>query len=148
LTNTFRLASALAICAIALAAATVASASSRHGITRGSFSTSCGWRCWGDDDLVDALRGSNVWCKWNLDRVAVHIRLSNTSDNDIAATIKTSYWVRDYGRHGSSLHALKTVEIEAHTTAEWTGDAGRPDDVPAGAPIEKCGPSLYAIRKK
>jgi hypothetical protein len=144
--NNFKLASAVALCAALFLAAAAASASTRQGKTRGSFSTSCGWHCWGDDDLKDDLRGTNVWCKWNGDHVAVHIRLSNVNDHDVVATIKTSYWIRNYGRHGSSLHSLKTIDVDANSTIDWTGDAGKPNDVPTGAPIERCGPSLYAIR--
>ena len=147
MTRSITLAAALALCAALVTTATAASARNRHGITRGSFSTSCGWRCWGDDDLVDGLHGRDVWCKWNGDHVDVHIKLSNTGDSDVAATIKTSYWIRNYGRHGSSLHALKTIELDSNSTVDWTGNAGNPDDVPTGATIEKCVPSLYAIHK-
>jgi hypothetical protein len=147
MTRSIKFATALAICSALLAATAVAGASVRNNITRGSFSTSCGWHCWGDGDLVDGIRGSNVWCKWSGDHVAVHIKLSNTGNSDVTATIKTSYWIRNHGRHGSSLHALKTIRLDANSTIDWTGDAGRPNDVRTGAPIQKCGPSLYTIRK-
>jgi hypothetical protein len=145
--NRSRLAAALVICGALFPPATVASACSPHRETRGSFSTSCGWLCAGNENLADKLHGSNVWCKWNGDHVAVHIKLRNTGEHTVVASIRTSYWIRDHDRHGSSLRTIKSVEIDGDSTIDWTGDAGKPHDVHAGALIEKCGPSLYAIRK-
>jgi hypothetical protein len=145
--SSIRFAAALAVCSAVIGASAVATADAEGHKTQGSFSTSCSWRCWGEDELVDGLHGSDVWCSWTGDHVALHLKLRNRYDGDVVATVKPTYWVRKNGRHGSSFHSLKNIEIDANSTVEWTGDAGKPENVPAGAPIERCTPSLYAIRR-
>jgi hypothetical protein len=141
-----KLAVVIASCCAALLMAAVATADAQEK-TRGSFGTSCSWHCWGDGDLVENLRGRDVWCRWDGDHVSIHLTLRNDSDHRVVATIKPSYWIHGHGRHGSSLHSLKNIEIDGNSTISWTGDAGTPDNTPIGAHIQTCKPSLYTIRR-
>jgi hypothetical protein len=92
-TNRLKLALALALGAAALMLAAAATAHNGKDKTRGSFSTSCSWHCWGDGDLVDNLHAKDVWCKWDSDHVSIHLTLRNDSDHRVVATIKPSYWI-------------------------------------------------------
>ena len=134
---------ALAAALLALASSALALAAGETPRVKGSLrGLECSFLCIGHDPAADAIHGTNVWCAWNGDHVQVHITLRNSSDDDISATIRTSYRIRGHGRHGSSLFSLKKVEIDGDSQRDWLADAGEPHGVQPGTPISKCEPSL------
>jgi len=108
---------------------------------------SCSSFCIGHDDVAEGVQGSNVWCAWKGDHVQVHITLINTSDDDVTASIRTTYRIVGHGRHGSSLRALRRVTIDGNSRRDWFGDAGKPDDVPTGTAISTCEPSVSSVSR-
>jgi hypothetical protein len=146
-----RLVPALALGAAVIVAsmANTASAKTHNPRVRGYLHVStCSFLCIGHDDLADHIHGTDVWCAWEGDHVRVHITLSNTSDHDVAATIRPTYRILNGGRHGSSLFSLKSVKLESNSRRDWFGDAGKPNNVRPGASISLCEPTLTGVSRR
>jgi hypothetical protein len=119
-------------------------ASPPRGAVKGTFDKSC-FGC-GDQELIDNLHASNVWCAWDKDHVIVHISFRNRENAHVTVTVQPSYRIVNGGKHGSGLTSLKDVGIDAGAFRSWFGDAGKPKGVKAKTPISKCEPSLYSIK--
>jgi len=67
----------------------------------------------------------------------------------MAASVKLSiipkYVIKNGGQHGTSYGSDIPVALLAGQQLVWTGNAGAPEGVAAGTPIEKCEPRLQDI---
>jgi hypothetical protein len=119
-----------------------ASAAQAAAPVRGSFSI-------GDlasfDDLSKFIRGSNVSCVWQGDRVVVRLTLRNTSIESIKATVKPRYYIARGSEHGSGFTSGKEFRLRGGHSLRVSIDAGSPEGTPRGAKIGRCAPYLYLV---
>jgi hypothetical protein len=97
----------------------------------------------GSQDAFNALHWDNVWCGWQGDHVFVHATFTNTFGASVIVHVTPAYDVVNGGTHGDSGDI--TAHVPAGQTVSWIGDAGKPQGVSAGAPLQHCGPSVSEV---
>jgi hypothetical protein len=115
------------------------------GAVGGSISKTCdGLKCT-SPDAARALETSDVWCAWSGSTVTVHSTLKNTMAASVQLWITPKYTIKNGGQHGTSINSAIKVELPAGAALDWTGNAGSPEGVAAGTPIDECKPHLHDI---
>src|SRR4029079_19560475 len=95
--QTMKVATGLAVLALALVVVVDRLAKPPRGAIRGVFTI--GILAQGDD-LTKYMRWSNVWCVWRGDHVIVHVSAKNTAAEHVTTTIQPRYYIRRGGVHG------------------------------------------------
>jgi hypothetical protein len=91
---------------------------------------------------------ARVWCRWNGNRVQVHLRVRNNTTHAVTITVSPHYVIKGHGSHGDSIEGYTDERIPARSYRSLLVDAGRPHggdfgDIIGGQPaITQCSPDL------
>jgi hypothetical protein len=99
----------------------------------------------GDQTLIDAIKGSNVYCFWSKGHVMVHVSFRNSSPEHVTLSVEPHYKVKRGAWHGSGLTNWQSIGINGGAFRAVFIDAGAPDGVPKNWPIAICNPDLSDI---
>ena len=113
-----------------------------EGTIAGELQFDCSLGSCASDLARDNLRSSDVWCMWRGNNVVVHLRLANTLNAHVTASIVPRYDIENGGTHGDSFGSDQDVQIDAASATEATLNAGSPEGVPPGTKISMCWPRL------
>jgi hypothetical protein len=123
------------------------SSSAPNGAKTGSFVADhcAGFGGCTEDSARAKLHGSDVWCRWDSDRVKVHVTLENQFNAHVSLRVTPKYEIKDGGDHGDSFGSDVAIGIPAQAKVAALIDAGTPEGVPQGTEISKCEPNLQNI---
>jgi hypothetical protein len=89
------------------------------------------------------VSADQVWCKWSADQshVVMHVRFVNSGVEDVQLSYYTRYVVTNGGTHGDSSSNLETTDVPAGHTVKVLDNAGTPNGVIPGSPLQSCEPT-------